>query len=95
MSGPKLSPGPWTFDPGGRDECGVLWNPGGIVCEFIEDPTLDDGRLICAAPDLLAALQVLLRDVQAVDAVGQFGPELAPGIYQAVRAVSKATGGQA
>jgi hypothetical protein len=50
-------------------------------------------RLIAAAPDLLAALRVLLRDVEAVDAVADYGLELQGGMYQAHKAIAKATGG--
>lgn len=54
-----------------------------------------EANLMAAAPDLLMALNGLLRSLEAVDAVADFGPELAPGIYQASRAITKATGGVA
>jgi hypothetical protein len=51
-----------------------------------------DARLIAAAPDLLSALKVLLRDMEAVDAAGQYGLELQVGMNQAHKAIAKATG---
>lgn len=47
-------------------------------------------RLIDAAPQLLCALKALLRDVKKVDAVGDYGLELQPAIYQAQRAIEQA-----
>ncbi len=54
-----------------------------------------NARLMAAAPDLLAALKVMLRDVEAVSADGQVGIELEPSIYQASAAIAKATSGTA
>lgn len=54
------------------------------------EATNANARLIAAAPDLLAALRVLLRDVEAVNAGGQYGLELYPAIYQAHAAIAKA-----
>jgi hypothetical protein len=58
------TPGPWTWE---RDDSGwadVLVGAGGAVVLDADDtvsPVLeDDARLIAAAPDLLAALEVLL-----------------------------------
>lgn len=51
-------------------------------------------RLIDAAPDLLAALKVLLRDIEMVregNAIDD-GIELEPAIYQSNRAIAKAEG---
>lgn len=49
-----------------------------------------NARLIAAAPDLLAALQVVLRDYAAVHDIGDI--EMQPAIYQARAAIAKATG---
>ncbi len=54
-----------------------------------------NARMIASAPDLLAALKVMLRDVEAVSADGQVGLELEPSIYQAHAAIAKAMGGEA
>jgi hypothetical protein len=51
---------------------------------------LEDARLIAAAPDLLASLQVMLRDYAAVHDIGDV--EMQPAIYQARAAIAKATG---
>lgn len=49
-------------------------------------------RLIDAAPELLAALKVLLRDIKMVDALADYGLELQPAIYQANQAIERAEG---
>ena len=49
-----------------------------------------DARLIASAPDLLAALQVVLRDYTAVHDIGDV--EMQPALYQARAAIAKATG---
>jgi hypothetical protein len=48
-----------------------------------------NARLIAAAPDLLASLQVMLRDYAAVHDIGDV--EMQPAIYQARAAIAKAT----
>lgn len=48
-----------------------------------------NARLITAAPDLIAALQVVLRDYAAVHGIGDV--EMQPAIYQARAAIAKAT----
>jgi len=52
--------------------------------------THPDAKLIEAAPDLLTALQVVLRDYTAVHGIGDV--EMQPAIYQARAAIAKATG---
>lgn len=47
-----------------------------------------NARLIAAAPDLLAALQVMLRDYAAVYLNGDL--EMQPSLYQASAAIAKA-----
>ena len=50
-------------------------------------------RLIAAAPDLLAALQVMVRDYTAAHA-DDGSLEMQPAILQAQRAIARATGEQ-
>lgn len=54
-----------------------------------------DLALICAAPDLLDALHVALRDLKIASDSGDFGVEMEPAIYQVQQAIAKATGGGA
>jgi len=77
------TPGPWmaVYYVGCSD-----WDLNGPVTE-------QDWKLAAAAPDLLAALQIMLRDYAAVHDIGDL--ELQPAIYQARAAIAKATGGQA
>lgn len=49
-----------------------------------------NARLIAATPELLGALQVMLRDYAAVHDIGDV--EMQPAIYQARAAIAKATG---
>ena len=56
----KHTPGPWTYEPGDSMECGGIWAPARMVCDFIEDPNEADARLIAAAPDLLEKAQAAM-----------------------------------
>lgn len=49
-----------------------------------------NARLIAAAPDLLTALEVILRDYMAVHGAGDL--EMQPALFQASAAIAKATG---
>ena len=50
-----------------------------------------DARLVAAAPDLLEALQVMVRDYRAAHAsIGDL--EMSPALLQAQRAIARATG---
>ena len=60
---------------------------------FGNDETIANARLISAAPDLLEALQVMLRDYSAVHARGG-DLEMQPALFQAQRAIARATGEQ-
>jgi hypothetical protein len=51
-----------------------------------------DARLIAAAPELLAALKVALRDLEMISDTGDWGTELDPAIFQAREAIAKAIG---
>jgi hypothetical protein len=53
---------------------------------------LANARLIAAAPDLLEALEVILRDHMAVHGVGDL--EMQPALFQARAAITKAKGEQ-
>lgn len=84
MSETKHIPVPWTYEPGDSMECGGIWAPARMVCDFIEDPNEADARLIAAAPDLLDALQSVLAN--SLDSQG-----LADAHKQARAAIAKAT----
>lgn len=54
----------------------------------------EEANLIAAAPELLAALKVMLRDYKAAhDGIGDL--EMQPAIFQATAAVANAEGGAA
>lgn len=58
----EWTPGPWTFGPSAT----ILGANGRRVCRFgvfIDETELADARLIAAAPDLLDALETLVRAV--------------------------------
>jgi len=69
------TPGPWTFDPetgwvGRTKECGVVaWvEPYGPSREeSLTDADIADGRLIAAAPNMLAALRLALAELEEWD----------------------------
>ena len=89
----KHTPGPWHahHDHGWL----VVESDNGDMYIKIEKGSaatrrIADARLIAAAPDLLAALQVLLRNYAAVHDIGDV--EMQPAIYQASAAIAKATG---
>lgn len=84
----KHTPGPWAFEASNGDDCGMIVGKTAVVCDFVDDPREADARLIVAAPDLLAALQVVLRDYKAVHGVGDL--EMQPALYQASAAIQKA-----
>lgn len=98
----KHTPGPWftlkkphghcrIFAPSEGHAIARTYGPelNGIgVCSLTGPQNEADARLISAAPCLLSALQVLVRDCSAVNA----GIELEPAIYQAQAAINKATG---
>jgi hypothetical protein len=63
---------------------------GHVSRAFAQDAIDAHERLRAAAPDLLAALHVFLRDYTAVHDIGDL--EMQPAIYQARAAIAKATG---
>lgn len=67
---------------------------GGIHVGGPQHPeTMANARLIAAAPDLLEALQVMVRDYTASHADGG-SLEMQPAILQASQAIARATGEQ-
>ncbi len=99
----KHTPGPWSvFDLVFRDQTyGIDGPQGEAVVFFGYDSTdgirrLEDARLIAAAPDLLEALDELLRETVDMDL--KYGIELSEGEElaraKALAAIAKATGGE-
>jgi hypothetical protein len=84
----KHTPGPWRYDyaPG---FCGELLAANGTtLAEFVSEPSEANARLIAAAPELLEALQGLLRGI----ANGPDEANAAMLVAKARDAVNKATG---
>ena len=74
---------------------GVENEEGGLPIMAVHNVNGDygDARLIAAAPDLLEALQVMVRDYSAAHAsCGDL--EMSPALFQAQRAIARATGEQ-
>ncbi len=88
----KHTPGPWTFVQGGSGNF-PTWNVriGSNLITLPFASSMDkldaDARLIAAAPDLLAALEVLARSFSAV-AYAAWTQEM----HAAVAAIAKAKG---
>ena len=103
----KHTPGPWRiksdpmhFDTLTTVEGGAIGvrKPFGVqmIVQVGGDSDFQEAeanaRLIAAAPDLLAALKVMLRDYTAVHDIGDV--EMQPAIYQARAAIAKVEGEQ-
>ena len=102
----KHTPGPWVADLETYpimvrsqsetwplvDELGNAEGRTGVFIANTGDNKAN-ARLIAAAPDLLEALKVILRDHMAVHGVGDL--EMQPALFQARAAIAKATGGEA
>ena len=99
----KHAPGPWTMtvyppdDYGAEDPCAYIDDGNGkhvahcLPLSKNNDQLRDaNARLIAAAPELLNALQGMLRDHKAVHGVGDL--EMQPALFQAHAAIDKATG---
>lgn len=59
----KHTPGPWKFwyEPG---YCGEINAANGAsVCSFVTEPNAANAQLLAAAPDLLEALEAVIRGV--------------------------------
>lgn len=102
----KHTPGPWYVGSGtyeGRNIYSVasVTDDEGFTYQPIVASAEDDGikcwdanaRLIAAAPDLLEALQVMVRDYTASHADGG-SLEMQPAILQASQAIARSTGDQ-
>ena len=59
----RHTPGPWVAD-GRRDDDGAWYvrAPSGVVAELDGRDAVANGRLIAAAPEMLAALEAVLGD---------------------------------
>jgi len=104
VSNPKHTPGPWSIQTsnsyrrignnmGDGNVLSPCNQPDGHPDLYFQNGGFNgpDARLIAAAPDLLEALQVVLRDHMAVHGVGDL--EMQPALFQARAAIAKATGG--
>lgn len=83
----KHTPGPWLAPCGYGVSRFEVQGDGHRVAVV---DRVQDARAISAVPDMLAALQVLLRDYAAVHDIGDV--EMQPAIYQARAAIAKAIG---
>ena len=91
---PKYTPGPWNIYFNSQDNL--------VIRKMFEDGAeshviarchsgFENSRLIAAAPDLLEALKVMVRDYGAAHAAcGDL--EMSPALLQAHRAIARATG---
>jgi len=103
MSESKHTPGPWTSDeidgqfriyggifPGAKRATVDVADVWGI--EKAEDQQIANAALICAAPDLLAALKRLSFAAQISGGTAGRDEALVAAIDQAAAAISRATG---
>lgn len=91
--------GPWSVAETRHNYDTVIRGPKGepIALALIAGYTKQEGAantvLLAAAPDLLEALQVMVRDYSAAHAsCGDL--EMSPALFQAQRAIDRATGEQ-
>ena len=90
------TPGPWKQS--GEDGRVIRSNSNQIIAHIRSLGFADKNNnkmkanslLISAAPELLAALQVMVRDYSTVHGIGDL--EMQPAIYQANQAIENATG---
>ena len=86
----QYTPGPWHVN-----ELGNVAAAERVLAVIVPTPDFRgkaNARLISAAPALLAALKVVVQDMKAVNAGGQYGHELQWTLHQAQKAITKATG---
>lgn len=95
----KHTPGPWSVDWEASnlfsDYSARAWiNADGMHIGYVDGPNSAErtanASLIAAAPDLLTALRVVLRDHMAVHGEGDL--EMQPALFQARAAIARATG---
>lgn len=69
MATPNISPWPWHFYPGRRDEfdSSVLDSEGSLVADTYEGPDAPDAHLIAAAPEIADAASKFLEAVRHSD----------------------------
>lgn len=96
----KRTPGPWFVAKEADAQASdgnVVISPNGYEIRPVPGVRLGDEmadlQLTAAAPELLAALQVMLRDYTAVHDIGDI--EMQPAINQARSVIAKATGSAA
>lgn len=53
----KHTPGPWAYCAESGSSCAALIAKGSFICEFIEQPSEANGRLIASAPRMSEALK--------------------------------------
>jgi hypothetical protein len=97
----KHTPGPWTETacevqaPDGTSICEMFSRPEDSGVNYPYAPEADaNSRLICAAPDLLAALEQTLATLDAVCEMQGFDKYKQHGSKQAREAIAKAKGGE-
>ena len=94
MSNTQHSQGPWEYLPENGSACGAITSKTGWVCDFAEDPSPADARLIAAAPGLLEALKNIMN--YAWCERGSSSRPHFDHVYAYARAaIAKATGGEA
>ena len=81
----KHTPGPWEFLSPDDGNCGAITAKTGWICDFAEEPSNANARLMAAAPDLLEALR------QIVEQHGQWNNGIWASNIARV-AIAKATG---
>ena len=89
--------GPWSAAETRHNYDTIIRGPNGepIALALVDGYTKQEGAantgLLAAAPDLLEALQVMVRDYSAAHAsCGDL--EMSPALFQAQRAIARATG---
>ena len=93
------TPGPWT-----ENSCEIQAADGSPICEMLARPEDSDkwghhhadanSRLICAAPELLAALEQTLSTLDAICDMEGFDKHVQHGSREARAAITKAKGGE-
>lgn len=93
-----ISPAPWSNTVGGTEkpfETNSVWDAmnGGILTGGYAE-SLNDARLIAAAPDLYKALRECLSALNSVGRMGWDGDYASRAKRNAVKALEKAGGGE-
>ena len=95
MSEAKHTQGPWRYvhAPG---YCGeLIAQDGTTIAEFVVEPSLDNARLIAAAPELLAALKFIVSEWGYDGHGGELEDGESEVIDKVRAAIAKAEGGAA